>query len=186
MAASPAPRIVSCPTWRAGIGFVAEWIRLTLGRGESPASTRWQIWLTLGWLTLPLVALLTMPGAPDASVVDVPVEAPSIAESGTSDGVDEVAGTALDLTVLGRSRMVRPPTPRTRPEPNVIVPDLANELQLQGVIGGDSPQAIILHKRTQQTHSVRVGQKFGEFTVVEIHSMRVILQWRDETIEISI
>jgi hypothetical protein len=155
--------------------------------GISRTTQRWHAWFGLVWLVL-IGATASKVGFLRS---DHPHDAPrvqsvaSAAVETTDDVLVEEAGIGADLGALANSSLFRAPVVRARPKQSAIVPDLGNELQLHGVIGGDDPQAIIYHTRTQQTHSVRVGQKFGEFEVIEIHSMKVILQWRDETIELS-
>lgn len=185
MGARSVPRAVAAPTGRALLGFGLEWPRLFLS-GRS--TTSWHLRLALAWPILIVGFVLLVERPADSFPTSDDAGPRSTAE--TTVSANETAagdpGVDLDLSVLGRARMFPEQAPRSQPRQSAIVPDLGNELQLHGVIGGDEPQAIIFHQRTQRTHSVRVGQKFGEFEVIEIHSMRVILQWRDQKIELSI
>ena len=71
-------------------------------------------------------------------------------------------------------------TPKTNPV------ELLALIELQGVLGGKNPRAIVLYKRTQKTSTVSVGDDLGEFKVVEIRDRSVILKWREELFELSL
>ncbi len=64
--------------------------------------------------------------------------------------------------------------------------ELLNLIELQGVMGGANPRAMVLYKRTRETVTVSVGDRMGEFTVVEIRQRSVVLKWRDETFELAL
>lgn len=74
----------------------------------------------------------------------------------------------------------------TRKTPKTNPVELLGLIELQGVLGGKTPKAIILYKRTQKTSTVSVGDDLGEFMVVEIRDRSVILKWRDELFELSL
>lgn len=187
MVARPAPGVVVVPTWRVAVGATAEWLRLFVGGGLAHATARWQLWLGAGWVALAVATVVgigAVRSVPATTVESAKADTVS-AEIAPASESTEAPSATLDLAPLANAGMFRAPAVRRAPRQSAIVPDLGNELQLNGVVGGDDPRAIIYHKRTQQVHSVRVGQQFGEFEVIEIHPMKVILKWRDETIELS-
>jgi hypothetical protein len=71
-------------------------------------------------------------------------------------------------------------TPKTNPV------ELLALIELQGVLGGKNPRAIVLYKRPQKTSTVSVGDDLGEFKVVEIRDRSVVLKWREELFELSL
>lgn len=195
MAARPALHVADRGVASIVFGSALEWVRLFVGARSDRRASRAHPWLFAGWVVLITVTVSiagAMLGSPDAAprlaseelvATETQTASPT---AGTKTPTDEPSPLHIDLAPLTRSTLFRSPVVRPQPKPSAVVPDLANELQLNGVIGGDNPQAIIFHKRTQQIHSVRVGQRFGEFEVVEIRPMRVVLKWRDETFELSI
>jgi hypothetical protein len=78
----------------------------------------------------------------------------------------------------------RKPTPRQEPKTNPV--DLLALIELQGVLGGSHPRAMIQYKRTQEAVTVSVGDDLGEFKVMEIRERSVVLKWREELFELSL
>jgi hypothetical protein len=86
-----------------------------------------------------------------------------------------------DLFLVPRTQeAAKPKAPKTNPV------ELLRLIQLQGVLGGSNPKAMVLYKQTRETVTVSVGDDLGEFEVVEIRERSVILKWRDELFEISL
>ena len=109
------------------------------------------------------------------------------AESG-SDGDTKVAAGANTRERLRNDlfKVLKPKKNNTKKEPKTNPVELLRLLELQGVLGGDSPRAIVFYKRTKKTVTVSVGDDLGEFGVMEIREKSVILKWRDELFELSL
>jgi len=72
-------------------------------------------------------------------------------------------------------------------ESNVTVgANLIKDINLLGVISGDSPQAIIEDKKSQKTYYVTKGQMIGEFQVEDIGDGKIILNYSGQRFELSI
>ncbi len=67
---------------------------------------------------------------------------------------------------------------------SAINSDLIKDINLIGVILGDSPQAIIEDKKTQKSYYVNKGQFIGEFRVDDIQEGKVILTYEGEKFEL--
>lgn len=79
------------------------------------------------------------------------------------------------------------PTRKQKPkEPKTNPVELLRLIELQGVLGGSNPRAMVLYKRTKETVTVSVGDDLGEFEVVEIRERSVVLKWRNELFELSL
>jgi len=81
--------------------------------------------------------------------------------------------------------------PVTRETPPLIeegpsLSELAKDLVLVGVITGDNPQAIIQDKRTRQSFYVYEGESVLEFKVKRIEKATVILEYKGETLKLSL
>jgi len=109
------------------------------------------------------------------------------AESG-SDGNTKVAAGANTRERLRNDlfKVLKPKKNNTKKEPKTNPVELLRLLELQGVLGGDSPRAIVFYKRTKKTATVSVGDDLGEFEVMEIREKSVILKWREELFELSL
>ncbi len=109
------------------------------------------------------------------------------AESG-SDGDTKVAGRTQARERLRNDlfKVMKPKKNNTKKEPKTNPVELLRLLELQGVLGGERPRAIIFYKRTKKTITVSVGDDLGEFEVTEIRERSVILKWRDELFELSL
>ena len=78
------------------------------------------------------------------------------------------------------TRKAKPKEPKTNPV------ELLRLIELQGVLGGKNPRAMVLYKRTKETVTVSVGDDLGDFEVVEIRERSVVLKWRNELFELSL
>ena len=81
-----------------------------------------------------------------------------------------------------------PVTRETAPiaEEGPSIAELAKDLVLVGVISGDNPQAIIQNKRTRQSFYVYVGESVLEFKIKQIDKATVILEYKEETLKLSL
>lgn len=64
--------------------------------------------------------------------------------------------------------------------------NLIKDINLLGVISGDSPQAIIEDKKSQRSYYVAKGQMIGEFQVEDIGDGKIILNYSGQRFELSI
>lgn len=64
--------------------------------------------------------------------------------------------------------------------------NLIKDINLLGVISGDSPQAVIEDKKSQKTYYVTKGQLIGEFQVEDIGGGKIILNYSGQRFELSI
>jgi|GEM_PF-407140 len=64
--------------------------------------------------------------------------------------------------------------------------NLIKDINLLGVISGDSPQAILEDKKSQKTYYVTKGQLIGEFQVESIGGGKIILNYSGQRFELSI
>lgn len=118
------------------------------------------------------ILLLETAGSVNDSLVVAPQQEPTreIRSSGR-----------LDLFGVTRPQnRAAPKGPKTNPV------ELLQLLELQGVLGGKNPKAIIVYKKTNDSHTLSVGDDLGEFKVKEIKDRSVILQWREELFELSL
>lgn len=83
-------------------------------------------------------------------------------------------------------KILKPEKEKEKKAPQTNPVELLALIELQGVLGGRSPRAIVLYKRTKKTSTVSVGDDLGEFKVVEIRDRSVILKWREELFELSL
>jgi hypothetical protein len=83
-------------------------------------------------------------------------------------------------------KVPRRPKPGPPPEPKTNPLELLELIELQGVLGGANPKAMIQYKRTRESVTVSVGDDLGEFKVMEIRSGSVVLKWRNELFELSL
>jgi len=63
--------------------------------------------------------------------------------------------------------------------------ELVKDLNLIGIIIGDDNQAIIEDKNKKKTFFLYQGDSFGEFTIYDIKEGRVILEHKEEKIELN-
>ena len=70
--------------------------------------------------------------------------------------------------------------------PPPVAPTAAEDLELMGVIGGQTPEAIILNRRSGKTHTVTVGQTIEGMTVQEIAPRSVVLQIGEGSVRIGL
>lgn len=83
-------------------------------------------------------------------------------------------------------KVAKPKVDNRKKEPKTNPAELLRLLELQGVLGGDNPRAIVFYKRTKETITVSEGDGLGEFEVMEIRERSVILKWREELFELSL
>ena len=109
------------------------------------------------------------------------------AQSG-SDGNTKVAEESHSRERLRNDlfKVLKPKKNNTKKKPKTNPVELLRLLELQGVLGGERPRAIVFYKRTKKTVTVSVGDDLGEFEVREIREKSVILKWRDELFELSL
>ena len=156
-------------------GPLADTVRLRFGRMVMTT-------VLLGWIGTRLISLSS-----DA-VLPAPGEAapPPRSESTTDSGdvmrpEDSAASLRDDLFGVPRpSRTIEPKKPRTNPM------ELLETIELQGVMGGDRPRAMMMYRKTQETVIVSEGDGLGEFEVIEIRERGVVLKWREELFELSL
>ncbi len=140
--------------------------------------------VAVGWALIAVLGLVS-PGMGEG-----------LGRSGVMMEGDEIASgenaSCADQSTQGgrlRSDLFKIPKPKNEnvkkaPKTNPV--ELLGLIELQGVLGGKTPRAIIMYKRTQKTSTVSVGDDLGEFMVVEIRDRSVILKWRDELFELSL
>lgn len=86
-----------------------------------------------------------------------------------------------------KSKQIFGPSAQLALESNVTVgANLIKDINLLGVISGDSPQAIIEDKQALKTYYVTKGQLIGEFQVENIGDGKIILNYRGQKFELSI
>lgn len=84
------------------------------------------------------------------------------------------------FTAAGARPVIEREKPRTNPA------ELLALIELQGVIGGARPRAMVHFRQSQETVTVSVGDDLGEFEVIELRERSVVLRWRDELFELSL
>jgi hypothetical protein len=130
------------------------------------------------------IADLTLSGYGDRAASLGLIKSDAEGESGEGLGEEAPAARELlrdDLFEVPRAQQeVKAKEPRTNPV------ELLRLIQLQGVLGGKNPKAMVLYKQTKETVTVSVGDDLGEFEVVEIRERSVVLKWRNELFEISL
>jgi hypothetical protein len=123
--------------------------------------------------------------------VSRPVALSEVPDSGTSAG--DLAGTFEDGTHdrgpvrFSTRELFRQPRAPERPRTqraNVTLSELSRALTLQGVLGGESPRAIILNGATRQVLYLATGEFVGEIRIAEIRENSVLLEWKDQTLEL--
>lgn len=121
------------------------------------------------------------PGAAHQGPVIEGVENRSEDDTKVSGGIHTKERMRSDLFKVAKPKKdIKTREPRTNPA------ELLRLLELQGVMGGDTPRAIVFYKRTKETVTVSVGDDLGEFEVTEIRERSVILKWREELFELSL
>lgn len=106
--------------------------------------------------------------------VDERLDSAADAEAGDADLRDDL------FTVPTAPKRVEREEPRTHPV------DLLALIELQGIMGGKRPRAMVHFRKSQETVTVSVGDDLGEFEVVDIRERSVVLRWRDELFELSL
>ncbi|MBU8869876.1 MAG: hypothetical protein KOO60_03265 [Gemmatimonadales bacterium] len=114
--------------------------------------------------------------------------------TGTEEVGLETGGDSPSATQVGRNERLRKDLFKVpvaqkkveRKEPRTNPVELLRQVELQGVLGGSNPKAIVQYRRTKETVTVSAGDDLGEFKVIEIRERSVILKWRDELFELSL
>ena len=107
------------------------------------------------------------------------VESGGMARRGTGGASHEQLRNDLFNVPAAKKKVVRK-TPKTNPA------ELLARIELQGIMGGSMPRAIVMYKHNRETITVSAGEDLGEFKVMEIRERSVVLKWRDELFELSL
>ncbi|MFO7608612.1 MAG: hypothetical protein R6X35_05355 [Candidatus Krumholzibacteriia bacterium] len=153
-------------------GPVADWVRCRVLAAAFTCAL--VVWVGIG---LGRLAAARPPVVPAGAAVEAPA-----ADAAPSPARTPAAGRLRD-------DLFRIPStgPRTTPqEPKTNPVELLDLIQLQGVLGGRSPRAVVMYKRNQEAVTVSVGDDLGEFKVIEIRERSVVLKWREELFELSL
>ncbi len=62
--------------------------------------------------------------------------------------------------------------------------DIMKDINLVGIVSGDSPQAIIEDKKSQKTYYLIKGQSFGDMQVDDIREGKVIINYQGQKYEL--
>lgn len=62
--------------------------------------------------------------------------------------------------------------------------DLIKDINLMGIISGDSPQAILMDKKTQKTYYLNKGESIQEFQLEEILEGKIILNYHGQKFDL--
>ena len=157
-------------------GAAADWRRLrVLKMLLTTVLVSWGTWHVLGAL---VDATRPVSGARAQDLIaEVVVEAPEDSAARGTAG-DDLRDDLFSVPV-DRPRVEREP-PRTNPA------ELLALIELQGVIGGARPRAMVHFRQNQETVTVSAGDDLGQFEVIEIRERSVVLRWRDELFELSL
>ncbi len=74
--------------------------------------------------------------------------------------------------------------PQSTAEQGPKLEDIKTQLNLLGIVGGDSPQAIIEDKSTQKSYFLNKGSTFGDIEVKDIRDNKVILSYKGQEFEL--
>ena len=107
------------------------------------------------------------------------IESREYSRPGAGTGGNERLRNDLFMVTAVKKKVVRK-EPKTNPV------ELLKRIELQGVMGGSSPKAIVQYRHNKKTVTVSAGDDLGEFKVMEIRERSVILKWRDELFELSL
>jgi hypothetical protein len=175
----PGPREVLAGLWLAATasGPAADWVRYRM----------LAMLLTVAVIAWSLGRVAFLLADDHGTTAPADAAAHTLADAGpdalriAADGSPAREGLRHDLFKLPRARKPAPP-----PEPKTNPVELLALIELQGVLGGARPRAMIQYKRTQEAVTVSVGDDLGEFEVVEIGERSVVLKWRNELFELSL
>ena len=111
-----------------------------------------------------------------------------IAQKPTADAKEKPPAEEEEEPPELRELFGAPVTRETAPvvEEGPSIAELAKDLVLVGVITGDNPQAIIQNKKTRQSFYVYEGEGILEFKVKQIEKAMVILEYKGETLKMSL
>ncbi len=116
-------------------------------------------------------------GRPDAAAM------PEQSAAAAGRGAAPRAGAMLRADLFDAPKP-RKAVAKAAPKTNPV--ELLALIELQGVLGGDVPRAMVRYKRTGESVVVSVGDDLGEFKVAEIRKRSVVLSWRNELFELSL
>ena len=119
------------------------------------------------------------PGDPGLVGEDLGIESGVNIRHGAGAGGREQLRNDL-FKVPAPKKKVERKTPKTNPA------ELLARIELQGVMGGSRPRAIVMYKHNRETITVSAGEDLGEFKVMEIRERSVVLKWREELFELSL
>ncbi len=164
--------------------------RAVVSRNPATDWTKGRV-LTMGFTVLFLIWGLGGVGGLILSGLDDGSTMPGLVIEGAESGYGgdmEVArgGRAKEQLRNDLFKVPKPEKNNTKKVPRTNPVELLRLLELQGVLGGTTPRAIVFYKRTKKTVTVSVGDDLGEFKVMEIRDGSVILKWRDELLELSL
>lgn len=128
-----------------------------------------------------LLAADPLPGDGEPYPVMAEIDDRSEGDSKTTGGIRAKERLRNDLF-----KVTKPKKDIKKKEPKTNPAELLRLLELQGVLGGNCPRAIVFFKQTKKTITVSVGDDLGEFEVREIRDRSVILKWREELFELSL
>jgi hypothetical protein len=156
----------------------------------------------LGWLNVALITLLALEVAALVAVWLQPPPVLPVARldaraadppDATADVLAAIAETPSLAASASRPLFHAETVERTGSAPLVSTgpsedaKTMAARLSLIGIVAGESPQAIIEDSQTQKTYFVAKGDTvIGELIVSEVLQNRVVLEFRGETIELSL
>lgn len=91
--------------------------------------------------------------------------------------------------LLSQKSIFAPPaksSTRGKAKPASELREMAKDLSLVGIIPGNEPQAIIEDRRNSQTLFLKKGETIDAITIKDISNGKVILEYNDQTITISL
>ena len=143
------------------------------------------LWMVVATWTLTAAAALVLDGRQAA---DGAGAAPAAGSGGDTAAASATPDRARRGPAL-RTDLFDAPAPRkavAKVEPRTNPVELLALIELQGVLGGDEPRAMVRYKRTGEALVVSAGDDLGEFKVAEIRKRSVVLSWRNELFELSL
>ncbi|MFQ5600129.1 MAG: hypothetical protein ACE5G2_06205 [Candidatus Krumholzibacteriia bacterium] len=153
---------VRCPSW-----IRLQALNVLLGVALVLLLAAWPPWFFRSVGTLPSVAgdqtEVRLASAPGAVLQD-----------------DEVPSKLRNSRLFGRP-VKRDPAPRRK---KATLAELAAQVELRGVVGGENPKAILTNQATNRIHHLSKGQFIGELEILEISPHSVLLGWKGETLRL--
>ena len=113
------------------------------------------------------------------------IEAPKFAED--SDKIHSaVVSSSFDTSALESKDLFRAPSDSSQGGASGSSLDKLKDLNLNGIIAGDNPQAIIEDTKNKKSYFLNKGQSINRMTVKDILQDRVILEVDGETLELTL